>query len=147
MGADDWRESDGRLRLRQSRNQADDASGTSRIRVCPKQLIAKGVGVIKSDEIGCDPGDALTIRSRTYAPLQRGAIVNIASLSGLVGLRHSGAYTAAKHGVVGTTQTAALDCPESQIKCRGPRLHQDTPDIGCWGDAAQRTGRSTIGHP
>ncbi|PNP38828.1 hypothetical protein TGAMA5MH_09051 [Trichoderma gamsii] len=51
-------------------------------------------------------------QTSTYAPLQRGAIVNIASLSGLVGLRHSGAYTAAKHGVVGITQTAALDYPE-----------------------------------
>jgi NAD(P)-dependent dehydrogenase (short-subunit alcohol dehydrogenase family) len=54
----------------------------------------------------------LLLGCSTYAPLQRGAIVNIASLSGLVGLRHSGAYTAAKHGVVGITQTAALDYPE-----------------------------------
>ncbi|KAE9372852.1 putative 3-oxoacyl-reductase FabG [Stipitochalara longipes BDJ] len=52
---------------------------------------------------------------RAYAPLQRGAIVNIASLAAINGLRHSGAYTAAKHGVAGITRTAALDYPE--IKC------------------------------
>lgn len=53
--------------------------------------------------------------SRAYAPMQHGAIVNIASLSAIAGLRHSGAYTAAKHGVAGITRTAALDYPE--IKC------------------------------
>lgn len=53
--------------------------------------------------------------SRAYAPMQRGAIVNIASLSAIAGLRHSGAYTAAKYGVAGITRTAALDYPE--IKC------------------------------
>jgi NAD(P)-dependent dehydrogenase (short-subunit alcohol dehydrogenase family) len=53
--------------------------------------------------------------SSTYAPLQRGSIVNIASLAGVAGLQHSGAYTAAKHGVVGITKTMALDYPE--VKC------------------------------
>jgi NAD(P)-dependent dehydrogenase (short-subunit alcohol dehydrogenase family) len=53
--------------------------------------------------------------ARAYAPLQRGAIVNIASLAATNGLRHSGAYTAAKHGVAGLTRTAALDHPD--IKC------------------------------
>lgn len=41
--------------------------------------------------------------------------MNIASLSAIAGLRHSGAYTAAKHGVAGLTRTASLDYPE--IKC------------------------------
>jgi NAD(P)-dependent dehydrogenase (short-subunit alcohol dehydrogenase family) len=48
----------------------------------------------------------------TYAPLQRGSIVNIASLFGVTGGHHSGAYTAAKHGVVGITKTSCLDHPE-----------------------------------
>ncbi|KAK7700107.1 hypothetical protein SLS64_011125 [Diaporthe eres] len=56
-----------------------------------------------------------TVAYGAYAPMQRGAIVNIASLSAIAGLRHSGAYTAAKHGVAGITRTAALDYPE--IKC------------------------------
>ncbi|KAI7775564.1 hypothetical protein LA080_006575 [Diaporthe eres] len=56
-----------------------------------------------------------TVAYGAYAPMQRGAIVNIASLSVIAGLRHPGAYTAAKHGVAGITRTAALDYPE--IKC------------------------------
>ena len=38
-----------------------------------------------------------------------GAIVNTASVAGLVGERGIGAYSASKHGVVGITRTAALD--------------------------------------
>ena len=38
-----------------------------------------------------------------------GAIVNTASVAGLVGERGIGAYSASKHGVVGLTRTAALD--------------------------------------
>lgn len=38
-----------------------------------------------------------------------GAIVNIASVLGQVGFRNSAAYVAAKHGVVGLTQNAALE--------------------------------------
>jgi NAD(P)-dependent dehydrogenase (short-subunit alcohol dehydrogenase family) len=38
-----------------------------------------------------------------------GAIVNTASVAGLVGERGIGAYAASKHGVVGITRTAALD--------------------------------------
>jgi len=38
-----------------------------------------------------------------------GAIVNTASVAGLVGERGIGVYSASKHGVVGLTRTAALD--------------------------------------
>jgi NAD(P)-dependent dehydrogenase (short-subunit alcohol dehydrogenase family) len=38
-----------------------------------------------------------------------GAIVNCASVAGLVGAPYVGAYAAAKHGVVGLTKAAALD--------------------------------------
>jgi NAD(P)-dependent dehydrogenase (short-subunit alcohol dehydrogenase family) len=43
-----------------------------------------------------------------------GAIVNTASIGGLVGLPGSSAYTVGKHGVVGLTRVAAVDyAPES----------------------------------
>jgi NAD(P)-dependent dehydrogenase (short-subunit alcohol dehydrogenase family) len=45
-----------------------------------------------------------------------GAIVNTASVAGLVGLRGSSAYVAAKHGVVGLTRTAALELAQQNIR-------------------------------
>src|SRR5947209_13846640 len=38
-----------------------------------------------------------------------GAIVNTSSGAGVIGIKGSPAYTAAKHGVIGLTRTAALD--------------------------------------
>lgn len=45
-----------------------------------------------------------------------GAIVNIASILGQVGFRGSPAYVAAKHGVVGLTQTAAIEYAQQGIR-------------------------------
>lgn len=45
-----------------------------------------------------------------------GAIVNTASILGLVGFASAAAYTAAKHGVVGLTKVAALEVSGSGIR-------------------------------
>jgi NAD(P)-dependent dehydrogenase (short-subunit alcohol dehydrogenase family) len=50
------------------------------------------------------------------APLGRGTIVNTASVAGLVGTAGLAAYTAAKHGVVGLTRTAALEHGRNGIR-------------------------------
>jgi NAD(P)-dependent dehydrogenase (short-subunit alcohol dehydrogenase family) len=45
-----------------------------------------------------------------------GAIVNTASITGLVGAIGAAAYSASKHGVIGLTQTAALENAKSGIR-------------------------------
>jgi NAD(P)-dependent dehydrogenase (short-subunit alcohol dehydrogenase family) len=53
-----------------------------------------------------------------------GAIVNTASVAGLVGLKGGGAYTASKHGVVGLGKTAALE-----FSAKGIRVNTVCPGV------------------
>ncbi|PFH56839.1 hypothetical protein XA68_15931 [Ophiocordyceps unilateralis] len=63
-------------------------------------------------------------------PLQRGSIINVASIYGLTGRSQATAYSAAKHGVVGMTRSAAEEYAEAGLRinaiCPG---YVDTPMI------------------
>jgi NAD(P)-dependent dehydrogenase (short-subunit alcohol dehydrogenase family) len=51
-----------------------------------------------------------------------GAVVNLSSANGLVGVAGIAAYTCAKHGIVGLTRSVALECAPQGIRvnCIGP---------------------------
>ncbi len=60
-----------------------------------------------------------------------GSIINISSVAGRVGYPMAGAYTAAKHGMVGLTRTAALEYSSQGIRINalGPAVIE-TPMVG-----------------
>ena len=77
-----------------------------------------------------------------------GAIVNMASILGAVGFAGSAAYTAAKHGVVGLTQTAALEYGAQGVRVNavGPGFIH-TPMIGRFEEDPATNAMLVAAHP
>ncbi|HEX2558734.1 SDR family NAD(P)-dependent oxidoreductase [Phenylobacterium sp.] len=78
-----------------------------------------------------------------------GAVVNLSSANGVVGLANLAAYTAAKHGVVGLTRTAALEYAQRGVRVNAvapgyvdtPRMRMTADEIRSGMAASHPMGR------
>lgn len=77
-----------------------------------------------------------------------GAIINVASILGAVGFASAPAYSAAKHGVLGLTKTAALDHSAQGVRVNaiGPGFIH-TPMIGALEQDAAANAMLVASHP
>ena len=90
-----------------------------------------------------------SMRAELPAILQRGggAIVNTASIGGLVAAPGISPYCASKHGVIGLTKAAALDyAPDIRINVVAPGAI-DTPMFNNWMTDAQEREQMIALHP
>ncbi|MGE3608281.1 MAG: SDR family oxidoreductase [Bacteriovoracaceae bacterium] len=77
-----------------------------------------------------------------------GSIVNCSSIAGLIGFEAIPAYVASKHGVIGLTQTAALEFAKKNIRvnavCPGV-IHTPMLDRFTQGDEAAMAAQAPVG--
>lgn len=67
--------------------------------------------------LGCKYAAKQMVTQDTYPSGDRGWIINIGSVIGLVGLRGAVSYSASKASVVNITRTVALDLAQWRIHC------------------------------
>lgn len=78
-----------------------------------------------------------------------GAIVNVSSIAGMIGIENLGAYCAAKHGVAGLTKSASIEYGKRGIRINS--VHPGyimTPLIAQWTDTELKStleGQHPIG--
>lgn len=86
-------------------------------------------------------GVFLGVRAGIRAMRERGgAIVNLASIYGLVGATKIGAYAAAKHAVIGLTKSAAMECTDLRYPIRINAVCPGFIDTGMTEQTIEQTG-------
>ena len=85
-------------------NNAGIINSMNRIADCPFDDFKKVIEVNLSGCFLC-----LKQQIKHMVPKKKGVILNVASVSGLIGSPFLGAYSASKHGVIGLTKTAAAE--------------------------------------
>ena len=89
--------------------------------VIGKDIQVNGVEALSDDDwafiIGINLSGVMhCMRAEIQDMKPNGSIVNAASIAGVMGMAKNGSYTAAKHGVVGLTRTAAKEVGDRGIR-------------------------------